>query len=106
MRLSPNISCAKLALMLSTVLNQIKLLQTLGIFPTKVRCEHCDKELVKCDIKTQRVVFTCENCRKDFPIRKNTVLENCKLSFRRWLMLAFSFVKPNWTYNDGKGLSK
>ena len=102
MKLSNNISCARLSLMLTTVLKQIELLQCIGIFPRKVKCDQCEHEINQCAIKSQKIVFTCDICRKEYRIRKNTVLENSRLSNRRWMLLAFSFIKPNWTYNDGK----
>ena len=101
MKLSSKISCAKLALMLSTVLKQIKLLQYVGIFPSKFNCDHCDNDITDFEIECQKVVFTCGICERQYRIRKNTILEYSRLSNRRWLLLTFSFIKPNWTYNDG-----
>ena len=80
MRLSPNISCGKLALLISTICNQIKLLQKVGIFPTSVFCENCESNIPENRIKSERIVFICNTCKKQYPMREDIhgiILSNC-----------------------------
>ena len=101
MKKSNKISAAKLGKLLSNVKKQIDLLQETGIFPQEC-IRACDSCINAYTIMRDRIVFKCELCGKKFPIRKNTVLEGSNLSNRRWIMLTYSFVKMNWTYDDGK----
>ena len=101
MKRSNKISAAKLGKLLSKVKKQIDVLQETRILPKQFSCA-CDNCVDAYTILKDRIVFKCELCGKKFPIRKDTVLEGSNLSNRRWIMLAYSFVKINWTYNDGK----
>ena len=48
--------------------------------------------------------FRCEteSCHKKFSVRKDTVLYNSKMSFRRWVLMLYCFTKLTWTYSQSK----
>ena len=118
---SKNISSSRLGKLLSNVRNQVDFLQMVKIFPTSVCCD-CENVIREYKIWRDRILFRCSKCqKKDFNevsirnlsyyhssriiytfLRRNTILENSKISNRRFVLLAYSITKSNWTYTVSK----
>ena len=87
---------------------QIEFLQNLRILPTGQKCEKCSKATGD-SIMAQKLVipennhyvhFRCSKCSTKISIRKGTFMYSSKLSFRRFTLLAYSFCRWTWTYDQ------
>ena len=97
---SLRINIGKLLGKISDLKSQIKFLKDTNILPNTQTCQPCNKVLTKLSIEGNFAFFRCSQCKRRVSIRKGTVLSNSKLSLRRFILLVYSFLQHNWTYNQ------
>ena len=79
------------------------LLQEHGVLPKSTVCEGCCETLssVHCGAK-QYYFFFCNKCKKKTSIRRKTILSFASISFRKLILLIYTFVACLWTYKQVK----
>jgi hypothetical protein len=79
------------------------LLQEHGVLPKSTVCEGCCKTLssVLCGAK-QYYLFFCNKCKKKTSIRRKTILSLASISFRKLILLMYTFVACLWSYKEVK----
>ena len=97
---SKRINIGKLVGKLPDLKSQIHFLQETKILPETQTCTPCNQVLTKLSITGNYVFFRCNKCSKRISIRQGTVLSNCNLSLRRFILLVYAFTQHNWTYKQ------
>ena len=92
------INLGKLCSKLSTLTPQVEFLQSVNILPTTIQCSQCDVSLVKWKAEGQKVYFRSAACKAKTNIRQGTLLYMSKISFRRFVLLAYCFTNSEMTY--------
>lgn len=71
--------------------------------PKSTVCEGCCETLssVHCGAK-QYYFFFCNKCKKKTSIRRKTILSFASISFRKLILLIYTFVACLWTYKQVK----
>ena len=92
------ISLVKLGSMPSNTSDQVKFCQTYNILPTDHVCEKCGKQVSKVHLKGTESFFRC--CQKKQSLKKGTILENCKIIIRKFILLMYTFIVLTFTYNQ------
>ena len=89
------VNLAKLGSKLSTTSDQVKFCQEHKILPTEVNCDICNTPTSTVQISGNKSYFRC--CQKKYNLRKNTILENSKMSLRKFILMLYCFVTPTFT---------
>ena len=92
------VNLVKLGAKLSTTSDQIKYCQENNILPSETNCNKCGKVLSTGHRNGNECYFRC--CQKKYNLRKNTLLENAKISLRKFILLIYCFVNPTFTYSQ------
>ena len=94
---SPRVNLGRLTPLLQDLKGQIEFLEKTEILPTKQTCTDCDQVLTKRSNKGYFVYYRCTKCSKRISARSGTILSGSKLSFRRFILMVYSFCQFNWT---------
>jgi len=86
--------------MVQDLKGQLKFLQETKILPTSQTCQDCNNVITKHSNRGYFVFYQCGKCKKRISVRRGTVLANAKISFRRFILLAYAFCQFNWTYQQ------
>ena len=97
---SPRVNLGRLTPLLQDLKGQIEFLEKTEILPTKQTCTDCDQVLTKRSNKGYFVYYRCTKCSKRISARSGTILSGSKLSFRRFILMVYSFCQFNWTYGQ------
>lgn len=97
---SPRINLGRLTPMVQDLKGQLKFLQETKILPTSQTCQDCNNVITKHSNRGYFVFYQCGKCKKRISVRRGTVLANAKISFRRFILLAYAFCQFNWTYQQ------
>ena len=58
-------------------------------WPTGVRCAHCEGQNVTTEGKHPTMPFRCQDCRKFFSVKTNTVMHSSKIGYQKWAMAIY-----------------
>ena len=97
---SPRINLGRLMTLIGSLLSQLTFLQETNILPKSQMCDKCNQELSSPKSRGNFVYYQCGKCKSKISSRKGTILANAKISFRRFILLAYSFCQFNWTYDQ------
>ena len=106
-RINRNFNLGRLLSLIPDQSQQIEFLQTLGILPKEQKCEKCTKASGETILATKLVIpennhyvhFRCK-CTAKISIRRGLFMFASKLSFRRFILLAYSFTRWTWSYDQ------
>ena len=111
------LSLVKLANKVSTTKKQIKFLQSKNLLPTSQKCPACNSTLTKLgnlyvisynvvisgllDYVGRKARFRC-SCKQRgcISLRSGTIVENSKMSLRRFILLFYTFIH-RFSYKQG-----
>ena len=99
---SPRINLGRLMTLIGSLLSQFNFLQETNILPKSQMCDTCNQELSIPKSRGNFVYYKCSKCKTQISSRKGTILAHAKISFRRFILLAYSFCQFNWTYDQTK----
>ena len=105
-RVHKNWNLGRLLKIIQEQSDQVDFLQALDILPREQVCEVCSK-IKGCEVKATNIVipdshyvhFRCK-CQARISIRKNSFFYKSHISFRRFILLAYSFTAWTWTYSQ------
>ena len=93
-------TCYVLEHFISNIYSQLNFLQETNILPKSQSCDSCNQELTKPKCRGNFVFYKCTKCKVKISARRGTILSNAKISFRRFILLAYSFCQFNWRYDQ------
>ncbi|MXZ53206.1 MAG: IS1595 family transposase, partial [Gammaproteobacteria bacterium] len=62
------------------------------LWPTGVRCPHCDSDNIARPASRKPMPYRCRTCRKHFSVTSATVMKDSKLGAQTWLLALFLIV--------------
>ena len=68
-------------------------------WPDGIRCAHCESDNIKDNAKHPTMPFRCNDCKKQFSVKTNSVMHSSKIGYQKWA-IAFYLVTTSL-----KGLS-
>ena len=60
-------------------------------WPDGIRCAHCDSDNIKDNAKHPTMPYRCNDCKKQFSVKTNSVMHSSKVGYRSWAV-AFYLV--------------
>ena len=58
-------------------------------WPDGIRCVHCDGENVTTEGKHPTMPYRCQDCRKFFSVKTNTVMHSSKIGYQKWAIAIY-----------------
>ena len=66
-------------------------------------CDKCDSNLSEVHSNNNGYhYFYCSTCRKKYSLRNGTILSMAHVTFRKFVLLVYTFISCIWTYKQVK----
>lgn len=83
--------------------SSVEFLQEMKILPKSGRCDKCEmptKTGLVLPARGNYVAFRCGPCKRNLSIRRGTFFYRSLISYRKFVLLLYTFVQWTWTYQQ------